>query len=120
MRQAGVLAAAGLIALQDSPPLLAEDHANARYLAEQLNSIPGIVIDRAKVQTNIVIFDVSGLGLPAGELSGVLKARGVLANAVGPSQLRLVTHADVSRAECRQAIEILSHVAHDAAAELLI
>jgi len=120
MRQAGVLAAAGLIALEDSPPRLPEDHANGRFLAEQLKAIPGIVIDPAKVQTNIVIFDVSGLGLPAVEVSGRLKARGVLANSVGPSHLRFVTHWDVSRADCSHALEILSHIAHEAAAELLI
>ncbi len=113
MRQAGVLAAAALIALEDSPRLLVEDHANARFLAEQLSSIPGISIDPAKVQTNIVIFEVSGLGLTAGQLSSLLKARGVLANPVGPAHLRLVTHSDVSRSQCRQATEILCHIARE-------
>lgn len=120
MRQAGVLAAGGLIALEDSPLRLAEDHVNARFLAEQLNAIPGLVIDPAKVQSNIVIVDISRLGLSAVEVSGLLKARGVLTNAVGPSHLRLVTHADVSFADCSHAVEILSHIAHSTAAELLI
>jgi threonine aldolase len=120
MRQAGVLAAAGLIALDDSPRLLMKDHANARFLAEQLSSIPGISIDPNKVQTNIAIFDVSGLGLNANQLSSLLKARGVLANPIGPTHLRLVTHSDVSRPQCQRAIEILSHIAQETAAGAMI
>src|ERR1700738_1123959 len=81
MRQAGVLAAAGLIALEEHPRKLAADHANARYLAEALSRIPGIAVDPAKVQTNIVIYDVSGCGIPATEFSAQLKTKGVLMNA---------------------------------------
>ncbi len=62
MRQAGVLAAAGLIALEESPARLVEDHRNARYLAERLAETPGIKLDLSRVQTNIVIFDIAGLG----------------------------------------------------------
>jgi len=65
MRQAGILAAAGLIALEDGPCRLANDHANARFLAEKLSAIPGVVVDPARVQTNIVIFDVTGTGIAA-------------------------------------------------------
>lgn len=120
MRQAGVLAAAGLLALEDSPRLLIEDHANARFLAEQLSSISGISIDPSGVQTNIIIFDVSGLGLNAAQLSSLLKARGVLANSIDPIHLRLVTHSDVSRAQCCRAIEILSQIAEERVAEATI
>ena len=111
MRQAGVLAAPGLIALEEMPNRLGEDHANARVLAEGLSKIPGIGIDPEKVQTNIVIFDVSGTGLPSSELSAQLKSRGVLANGINPTRMRMVTHFDVDRAGCEKAIEVLAEVA---------
>ena len=75
MRQVGVLAAAGLVALEDSPSKLAADHANARFLAEGLARIPGIHIDRGKVATNIVVFDVSGPAMRPRPLSVLLKRR---------------------------------------------
>lgn len=105
MRQAGVLAAAGLIALEESPAQLAVDHANAKVLARGLATIPGIVVDPDRVQTNIVIFDVSGTGLGGRAFSERLRERGVLANAVGPNAVRMVTHYDVSESMCRDAIE---------------
>ncbi len=111
MRQAGVLAAAGLIALKDSPARLQEDHRNARYLAVQLAEIPGIAIDPTRVQTNILLFDISGLRLSTAEFSNELKSRGVLANGITPTQMRMVTHLDVSREDCRQAAAIVSEVA---------
>src|ERR1017187_2791216 len=77
MRQAGVLAAAGLIALEETPKHLPEDHRNARFLAEGLARIPGIQADPQKVATNIVIFDVSGTGHTSAEVSARLKRRGV-------------------------------------------
>lgn len=120
MRQAGILAAAGLIALEESPRRLGEDHDNARFLAEQLAAIPGIAIDSARVETNIVIFDVSGLGLSAKDFSGALKAQGVLANGIDATHLRLVTHSDVSRQQCRKAAEILVNVAQNTALHLAI
>src|SRR5208283_4171680 len=73
MRQAGVLAAAGLIALEENPKRLHIDHANARFLAGELAQIPGIKIDAAKVVTNILFFDVSGTGQSAPEISKRLK-----------------------------------------------
>ncbi|MGH9660308.1 MAG: threonine aldolase family protein [Bryobacteraceae bacterium] len=111
MRQVGVVAAAGLVALEDGPSLLAADHANARHLAQALERIPGISLDSEKVQTNIVIFDVSGTGLPAAEFSARLKARGVLMNAIGATQVRAVTHYDAGRAACRQALAVIEEVA---------
>src|SRR6202171_4149465 len=81
MRQAGVVAAAGLVALEKSPARLHEDHANARHLAEGLARLPGIRVDLAKVQTNIVIFDVAGTSRTASELVNALAKRHVLANA---------------------------------------
>jgi threonine aldolase len=111
MRQAGVLAAAGLIALEEGPRLLAVDHANARFLAEALAGIPGIAVNAARVQTNIVIFDVSGTGLAAAEFSARLKAKGVLMNAVNEKQIRLVTHHDVDRAGAEIALGAIAEVA---------
>jgi threonine aldolase len=107
MRQAGVLAAAGLIALEDGPKHLAADHANARLLAEALASIEGIAIDLTTIETNIVVFRLKA-GKGAAELVTRLKAHGVLANAFGPDAIRLVTHRDVNRKDCIDAAEALS------------
>jgi threonine aldolase len=106
MRQAGVLAAAGLIALERGPGRLHEDHANARLLAEALSRIEGVAIDAESVETNIVIFRLAG-SLRAAELVERLKARGILASAFGPDAIRLVTHLDVDRAACVTAAEAL-------------
>ena len=81
MRQAGVLAAAGLIALEESPKRLRLDHANAQHLARGLAKVPGIAIDPARVVTNIVIFDVRGSGRTAAEISEQLTAKKVLCSA---------------------------------------
>jgi threonine aldolase len=110
MRQAGILAAAGLIALEQGPPKLADDHANAKLLAEGLAQIPGIKIDPAKVQTNILICDISGTGMTSAELSRKLAERGVLANGVSPQLMRFVTHLDVSREQCAQAVAIIAEI----------
>jgi threonine aldolase len=117
MRQAGVLAAAGLIALEESPARLHEDHANARYLAERLAKIKGIEIDPSRVRTNILIFDISGLGMSSQEFSRNLKSRGVLANGAGGTRMRIVTHMDACRRDCERAAEILAAVASQTAVE---
>ena len=104
MRQAGILAAAGLIALEDSPAKLPVDHANARFLAEGLARIPGIEVDPAMVDTNIVVFDISATGLVPADVSAHLRGRGVLMNAINQRCLRAVTHYDVDRAQCAQAL----------------
>ena len=102
MRQAGVLAAAGLIALQDSPKQLAVDHVNAWLLAEAVSAHPGASIDMASVQTNIVIFSLKDGG-DAAAFCVALKKKDVLASAIGPHAVRFVTHYGVSRAECEEA-----------------
>ena len=114
MRQAGVLAAAGLIALERMPARLPEDHANARFLAEGLARIEGLRIDPAKVQTNILFFDVSSTGLDSSRFSKGLKDRGVLANPVGPDSIRMVTHYDVSRSQCETALGVCHELARAA------
>jgi threonine aldolase len=116
MRQAGVLAAAGLIALEEMPKRLHQDHENARWLAERIAEIPGVSIDLGTVQTNIVIFDIAGTGVTAAELSERLKARGVLMNGISATRMRLLTHYDASRADCEQALGIMREAMSGAAA----
>jgi len=111
MRQAGVLAAAGLIAIEKHPAKLAEDHLNARFLGEALSRLPGIQVDLSKVQTNIVMFDVGGTGLLTSEFSSRLRARGVLINGINDRHMRLVTHSDADRRSCQQALEAIAEVA---------
>lgn len=104
MRQAGVLAAAGLIALEDMPSRLHEDHANASFLAAGIATISGMKVGTP--QTNIVIVDV---GRDASAYSAALKAKGILANPVGPTLIRMVTHFDVAREQCERALDIMCH-----------
>ncbi len=108
MRQAGVLAAAGLVAIEETPLKLVEDHRNARFLAEGLARIPGIRIDPKKVVTNIVIFDAAGTGIPTAEISARLKQSGVLLNPINDREMRAVTHYDVDRAGCALALDALA------------
>jgi threonine aldolase len=106
MRQVGVLAAAGLVALRRMLPRLAEDHAHARLLADALRACSGVKV--APVRTNIVVGVLATRGAP--EVAGALRARGVLAAAMDAHTLRLVTHHDVTRADCEQAAQALSAV----------
>jgi len=108
MRQAGILAAAGLIALEKMPLRLHEDHANARMLAETLAGLPEVEIDPAAVETNIVIFSLQTR--TAADVTAELKSRGVWMSAVGPKSVRLVTHNDAGAASCAHAAEVLKSV----------
>jgi threonine aldolase len=109
MRQAGVLAACGLISIAEMTKRLAEDHANARLLAEGLAGLPGIRLDLESVETNMVVLEYAASdGRDAAWLQRELAARGVLALTLpetGPARLRLVTHNDVSRQDCLCALE---------------
>ena len=108
MRQAGILAAAGLIALHEMPKRLGEDHANARLLAEAVAAHPKAAeIDLDAVQTNIVIFKLRNEGDAAG-FTAALKQKGVLVSAIGPHAVRFVTHYDVDQAACKQAASLVS------------
>jgi threonine aldolase len=109
MRQAGVLAAAGLIALEEMPARLGEDHANARLLAEAVGKHEVTEIDMARVETNIVIFSLRAGG-DAAEFCAALKDRGVLAAPVGSRTVRFVTHFDVSRDDCVKAAGAIGEV----------
>ena len=113
MRQAGVLAAAGLIALHEMPKRLGEDHANARLLAEAVAAHPDVAeIDLDAVQTNIVIFKLRGKDVHSGgdaaAFSASLKQKGVLVSSIGPHAIRFVTHYDVDRSACEKAAAIVS------------
>jgi threonine aldolase len=105
MRQAGVLAAAGLIALEKMPARLKQDHENARILAEGLAQIKGIKI--GKTPTNILVFDISGTGMNTSEFSRRLAEKNVLAAGIDQEQMRFVTHHDVSREDCVQTLEVV-------------
>src|SRR6202162_3223183 len=111
MRQAGVIAAAGLVALEKSPARLHVDHRNARRLAEGVAKIPGFLIDPAKVRTNIVIFDCSKTGKTAVEWCDILYKRGVWAQDTALHAVRLVTHCDVDEAGIARALTVLQEVA---------
>jgi threonine aldolase len=110
MRQAGILAAAGLIALEEGPGRLHEDHANAKFLAQGLAQIPGVKIDLSTVQTNIVIFDVSGTQMSAGDIVAKLKEHGVLCGSINPKTIRFVTHCNVNKNDCEQALRAMEGV----------
>jgi len=109
MRQSGVLAAAGIVALEKMRDRLVDDHANARLLAEGLAAMPGAEIDPERVQTNIVVFDLAG-GPDAEEVIARLRLRRVLANSIDRHRIRLVTHKDVSRQDCLSAVEAIKEV----------
>lgn len=115
MRQAGVLAAAGLIALEEHPKKLAQDHRNAHYIAEALARMPGIRLDPQKVRSNIIIFDACGTGLSPGEFTDRLKEHGILASTLYGRLVRLVTHHQVSREDCERAVTALDQVTASAA-----
>ncbi|MBZ5627796.1 MAG: aminotransferase class I/II-fold pyridoxal phosphate-dependent enzyme [Acidobacteriia bacterium] len=110
MRQAGVLAAAGLIALEQMPQRLHVDHENAKFLAQGLARVPGIKLDPAKVLTNIVICDISGAGMVSADFSRRLAEKNVLCGAVNSELVRFVTHLDVDRAGCERALEAVQQV----------
>jgi len=103
MRQAGVLAAAALVALEESPPRLYEDHLKARRLAEALAQMRGVRLDPTRVATNIVICDVSETRKGAEAICARLRERGVLASSFD-QQIRFVTHYDISREDIERAI----------------
>lgn len=110
MRQAGVLAACGIISLTKMVGRLAEDHDNARFLADRVNEIPGLSVKMDTVQTNIVMVDIDRPGLSGAELAGRMRERGVWANAMGPQRVRLVTHNDVGRDDVIEAARRLAEI----------
>ena len=110
MRQIGFYAQAALYALDHHTARLTEDHANARTFARILAEVPGIVLDLATVQTNIVVFHLADGAPAAADIVARARARGVLINAFGPRTLRAVTHLDVTAAQCQDAAAILAEI----------
>lgn len=106
MRQAGILAAAGIYALDHHVERLQEDHENARLLASALAEIEGLSVDLDKVQSNMVFVEVTKEGLTAPDYAARLKERGVLVNAMGKARFRAVTHLQVSKKDVEDAIEV--------------
>jgi threonine aldolase len=115
MRQVGILAAAALYALDHNVDRLAEDHANARLLGERLAGVDGLKVDLSRLVTNIVLIELSDkmtpAPAPAEALATALREQGVLCLATGARRLRLVTHLDVSRADCQRAAEVIADAA---------
>ncbi len=106
MRQAGIIAAAGVYALQHHVDRLVEDHVNARVLADGLATIPSVRLLHDPIETNIVFFDVAGTGRTAGEVGQAIEERGVRMGGYGTDTIiRAVTHLDVSRGDCDRAVE---------------
>ena len=107
MRQVGMFAAACDFALTHHLARLADDHAHARLIAQRLAACPGVRIALERTQTNIVVFELDGASVTAAALVAAARGEGVLINALGPAKLRLVTHLDVSRADCERAAGVL-------------
>jgi threonine aldolase len=110
MRQAGIIAAAGVYALQHNVERLAEDHANAKTLARGLADIPGLGINPDDIETNLVFFDVDDTGRTAAEIVAALKERGVRMGATGKHRIRAVTHLDISREDIQTALQAVGEV----------
>ena len=110
MRQAGIIAAAGIYALEHNVQRLAHDHATAKRLATRLAQIPGIDIDTSNVETNLVFFDVSSTGRKAPEIMAALLERGIHIGAPTPTRMRAVTHLDISDAMIEETADTLAEV----------
>lgn len=110
MRQSGILAAAGLYALEHNLSRLIEDHVNARLIAERLAGLPGVELDLGTVQSNIVIFRMRPGAPDAATIVARVQEAGVLVSAFGVRTVRAVTHLDVNADQCRHAAELLARV----------
>ena len=110
MRQAGILAAAGLYALDHHVDRLAKDHANAHLFADRISEVPGIVLDPPEVETNLVFFNVDQTGLSARQVSDRLLEKGIRIGIDGEFRLRLVTHLDVNPKDIEEAAKVLTSI----------
>jgi threonine aldolase len=115
MRQCGVIAAAGIVSLEEMVDRLAEDHTNARLLAEHIAELPGIAIDPETVQTDIVIFGVTSEHISAAQLAVALRERGILMSAIGPAQIRAVTHYGITAADIEMTLAAIGEVMENGA-----
>jgi threonine aldolase len=111
MRQAGIIAAGAIYALNHHVERLAEDHENAQIFARSLADVEGIAVE--PVDTNLIFFDVSNLHTTAEAFNGLLKKRGVRVSILGKTRLRAVTHLDVSREQVQKALAIIREVVRE-------
>ena len=110
MRQCGIIAAAGIIALEQMTERLTEDHANARRLAEGIAEIPGLSLEPENVKTNIIYFNLKGKGISAGILVTRLSDQGIKILQLGPAQLRAVTHYGISSEDIETTLTVLRRI----------
>jgi threonine aldolase len=115
MRQAGIIAAPGIVALESMVNRLEEDHRNAKRLAEGIAKIDGIQVDLSRVQTNMVCFDVGGLGITADLFTSKLRQKGVLALGLAKKNLRMVTHRGIEKEHIEKSIAAIESVSHELA-----
>lgn len=108
MRQAGIIAGGAVYALRNHVERLTEDHENAQTLAQGLGEIDGITVEPA--ETNLVFFDIAGLGMNAEEFNGLLNKRGVRVSVMGETRVRAVTHLNVSRAQIKETLDIVREI----------
>ena len=107
MRQAGIIAAAGIYALENNVNRLVEDHANAKLLVEKLSDTRGLTLDMDRVDTNLTFFKVDPELVSVDTLCEAMREKGVLFNAMGPARIRLCTHLDVTSTQCLEAAELI-------------
>jgi threonine aldolase len=110
MRQVGIIAAAGIYALDHHIERLKEDHQNAKRLALGLKELKGVSIDPDQVETNIIIFNIADTGMSAPQLTEVMKKNWILIHPIGKTQIRLVTHLDVSKEDIETALKAFEKV----------
>lgn len=110
MRQAGIIAAAGIVALETMVDRLADDHANAKLIARRLSKVPGLSIDMERVQTNIIFVDFSKLGVSKEEIERRFGEQGVKLIALGSTQFRIVTHYGIEREDAERACDVIEDV----------
>jgi threonine aldolase len=115
MRQAGIIAAPGIVALEKMIDRLKEDHVNARRLAEGIAKITGIAVDMERVQTNMVLFDISGLGVADDVFLSKLREKGVFALTIAQNKVRLVTHRGIEKEHIAKAVAAIANVADELA-----
>ena len=113
MRQAGIIAAPGIVALESMIKRLKEDHLNARHLAEGISRINGIQVNLNRVQTNMVYFDIEGLAITAGHFLSKLEENNILALALSKNKIRMVTHKEITKEHVEKIVTAIETISHD-------
>jgi threonine aldolase len=113
MRQTGIIAAAGIVALDEMRDRLAEDHANASLFAEEISKVPGIEVDLKNVQTNIVFFDITDNRIEDAVFINKLEEKGIRLLPLGPSHFRIVTHFGITEEDIEKTLQVLKEIMSD-------